>query len=240
MEGKELVLTGKTFTGHKAKERERHRPVVAANWLPPRLNIPTSRVEPSVVSTTARRHFKDKASIKNKRPHSASLPVRKLSNTTRPSAGPGEHTVRDSKHSARIDMRTAQVVGNDISVVVSEPNLLLQNEKDKTTCSEHQIPHDKSTNSDDKNTHVHKTSDEDICTLSAVKIQRWYRRLRAGRLKSSHKLVQGLLQQKKEDLNRSRIAELEKVEAQVNVCVIFFGTTIVAHSATQIPLGICV
>ena len=238
MEGKELVLTGKTFTGHKAKER--HRPVVAANWLPPRLNIPTSRVEPSVLSVTTRRHSKDKTSIKNKRPHSASLPVRKLSNTTRPSAGPGEHTARDSKYSARIDMRTAQVVGNDMSVVVSEPNLLLQNEKDKTMCSEQQIPHNKSANSDNKNTDVYKVNNEDICTLSAVKIQRWYRRLRAGRLKSSHKLVQGLLQQKKEDLNRSRIAELEKVEAQVNICVIFFVTTTVTHSATQIPLGICV
>jgi len=205
MEGKELVLTGKTFTGH-----QRHRPMVAANWLPPRLNIPTTGVEPSVVSATARRYSKDKTSAKNKtvkRPHSASLPVRKLSNTTRPSA-------RDSKHSATIDMRTAQVVSNDMSVVVSEPNLLLDNEKGKTTCPEQQIPY-KSTSSGDKNTIMHKTNNEYICKLSAVKIQRWFRRLRAGRLENSHKLVRGLLQQKKEDLNRSKIAELEKVEAQV-------------------------
>ena len=217
MEGKDLVLTGKTFTGHKAKER--HRPMVAANWLPPRLNIPTTGVEPSVVSATARRNSKDKTSFKNKRPHSASLPVRKLSNTTRPSAGlagPGEHTTRDSKHSARIDLRTAQVVNSDVAV--SEPNLLSENEEGKVKCLEHQTPDNKSTNCGDKNATTNKDN-EYIRTLSAVKIQRWYRRLRTGRLKSSHKLVQGLLQQKKEDLNKSRIAELEKVEAQVSMCV---------------------
>jgi len=218
MEGKELVLTGKTFTGHKAKER--HRPMVAANWLPPRLNIPTTEVGPSVGSATARRHSKDKASVKNKRPHSASLPVRKLSNTTRPPAGltaSGEYNACDSNN-ARIDSRTAQVVSNSMSVAtVSEPNLS-ENLNGRVKCLQQQVLENGTTTSVDGNI-THNSSIEDIHVLSAVKIQRWYRKLTAGRLKSSHKLVQGLLQQKKEDLNKSRIAELEKVEAQVSVFV---------------------
>ena len=66
---------------------------------------------------------------------------------------------------------------------------------------------------------MHKLNNncEDKRTTSAIKIQQWYRRIKANRLESSQKLVQELLQQKKDDLNKSRIAELEKVEAQVRM-----------------------
>ena len=223
MEGRDLVLTGKPFTAHKYKER--NRPPIAANWLPTRVTIPTGIHEPNV--TNSRGRSKDKTSVKSRaRPHSASVPGRKTVTSTRPATGlstPMEHTpllsARDSKHSARIDLTTAQAIDANMLTSASEPYLL---------------PSDKSMNKEEvnilsaddcdvncrriSNGTMHKDNGyhgDDKQTISAIRIQRWYRKIRANKLESSQKLVQELLQQKKDELNKSRIVELEKLEAQV-------------------------
>lgn len=229
MEGRDLVLTGKPFTAHKYKEKS--RPTINANWLPTRVVIPTSVHEPtqSNITSSTRGRSKDKSSVKSRtRPHSANVPGRKSFAATRPATGlstPVEHTTllttRDSKHSARIDLRTARAVDTSLFTTASEPYL---------------IPNGKSINKPETNgLEIHKCDSKINCknvsdgvvhksksyhgddkqTISAIKIQRWYRRIKTNRLENSQKLVQELLQQKKDDLNKSRIAELEKVEAQV-------------------------
>ena len=227
MEGRDLVLTGKPFTAHKY--RERSRPAITANWLPSRTTIPTSVHEPHV--TSSKGHSKDKSRVKSRtRPHSASVPGRRPFASTRPTTGlsvPMEHatllSTRDSKHSARIDLSTAQAIDDvNIFTSASEPYLMTSDKPmnkgkernilkadhcdSKVNCkhvSDDTVQNDNSCHGDDKQ------------TISAIRIQRWYRKIRASRLANSQKLVQELLQQKKDDLNKSRIAELEKVEAQV-------------------------
>ena len=221
MEGRDLVLTGKPFTAHKHKERS--RPPIAANWLPTRVTIPTAIHEPNVTSSRGR--SKDKSSVRS-RPHSASVPGRKPFASTRPTTGlsaPVEHTAllsaRDSKHSARIDLTTAQAIDANMFTTASEPHLL---SSDKSMKKEDIL----NTDNCDSNINCKRISngtthndnsyhDDDKQTISAITIQRWYRKIRTNRLESSQKLVQELLQQKKDDLNKSRIAELEKMEAQV-------------------------
>ena len=228
MEGRDLVLTGKPFTTHKYKDR--NRPAINANWLPTRVIIPTGAthepVHPSIM--TSRGRSKDKSSVKHRtRPHSANVPGRKSSAATRPATGlsaPVEHTTllsaRDSKHSARIDLRTAQAIDTSLFTTTSEPYLIPTDNKSisKTKANDLRTPKSDSevTSKDISDSTVHKDGIyEDKQTISAIKIQRWYRRIRTNRLESGQKLVQELLQQKKDDLNKSRIAELEKVEAQV-------------------------
>ena len=228
MEGRDLVLTGKPFTAQKYKEKT--RPAINANWLPTRVVIPTGAhevVQSSIMTTKGR--SKDKLNVKNRiRPHSANVPGRKSFAATRPATGllaPVEHTTllsaRDSKHSARIDLRTAQAIDTSLFTTSSEP-YLIPDGKAITKAETNDLVTPKSdsevTGKDiNDSTHVHKLDNncEDKRTTSAIKIQRWYRRIKANRLESSQKLVQELLQQKKDDLNKSRIAELEKVEAQV-------------------------
>ena len=226
MEGRDLILTGKPFTSHKYKERT--RPPIAANWLPTRVTIPTAIHEPNVTSSRGR--MRDKSNVKSRtRPHSASVPGRKPFASTRPATGlsaPVEHTAllsaRDSKHSARIDLTTAQAIDANMFTTVSEPYLL---PSDKAMNKEVNILNaDNCSNINCKrisNGTMHKDNSyhgDDKQTIAAIRIQRWYRTIRANKLESSQKLVQELLQQKKDDLNKSRIAELEKIEAKVCVC----------------------
>ena len=221
MEGRDLVLTGKPFTAHKYKEKT--RPPIAANWLPTRVTIPTAIHEPNVTSSRGR--TRDKSNMKSRsRPHSASVPGRKPFPSTRPATGlsaPVEHmallSARDSKHSARINLTTAQAIDANMFTTVSEPYLLpsdkamnkeinVLNADSNVNCkriSNGPMHKDNSCHSDDKQ------------TIAAIRIQRWYRKIRVNKLESSQKLVQELLQQKKDDLNKSRIAELEKMEAKV-------------------------
>ena len=223
MEGRDLVLTGKPFTAHKY--RERNRPVITSNWLPTRITIPTPVHDPHVTSSRARP--KDKFSVKSRaRPHSASsLPGRKSFASTRPATGlsaPMDHatllSTRDSKHSARIDLTTAQAIDTNMFTTSSEPCLMAS---DKSVIKEEakNLKVDSKSNCRKFSTGaVHQSNSyhsNDKQTMSAIRIQRWYRKIRSGRLESSQQLVQELLQQKKDDLNKSRIAELEKVEAQV-------------------------
>lgn len=221
MESRDLVLTGKPFTSHKYKERS--RPTISANWLPTRVVIPSTAHEPVQSSiTSTRRPSKDKPSVKNRtRPHSANLPGRKSFASARPAtglSGPVEHTTlltaRDSKHSARIDLRTAQPIDTNL-FTTSEPYVISSDKSmDKNNLrlnvSIGQVDDKSITMSNDSNYHS-----DDKQTISAIKIQRWYRKIRDNKLENSQKLIQELLQQKKDDLNKSRIAELEKVEAQV-------------------------
>ena len=231
MEGRELVLTGKPFTTQKYSER--NRPTINANlsWLPTRVTVPNSAHEPIQSSiTSARRRSKDKTSVKSRtRPHSANVPGRKSFASTRPatglSAAPVDNTTllstRDSKHSARIDLTSAQALNTNLFATTSEPYLISNgiavNSKEANSLETHKSIN-KVNCKDVSDVAAYKGNSchgEDKQTTSAIKIQRWYRRIRANKLENSQKLVQELLQQKKDDLNKSRIAELEKAEAQV-------------------------
>ena len=230
MEGRDLVLTGKPFTAHKY--RERNRPAITPNWLPARITIPTSVHDPRV--TSSRTRPKDKSSVKSRaRPHSAcSLPGRKSFASTRPTTGlsvPMDHTAllstRDSKHSARIDLTTAQAIDANTLTATSEPYLMAS---DKSEIKEETKNSLKVNNYDSKsnckqfsNGAVHQDYGSDKQTMSAIRIQRWYRKIRSNRLENSQQLVQELLQQKRDNLNKSRITELEKVETQV--CMGYFN-----------------
>lgn len=225
MEGRDLVLTGKPLTGHKYKEK--NRPTINASWLPTRVAIPVSAHEQAQSSiASARRRSKDKSSIRSRtRPHSANVPGRKSFASTRPATGasaPVENTTllsaRDSKHSARIDLTTAQSVNENLTT--NEPycgksmdeKVLNELEGHKSVSKVNcKNGSDDTVNKDDS------YHGNDKQTLSAIRIQRWYRKMKANKLESSQKLVHELLQQKKDDLNKSRIAELEKVEARVCV-----------------------
>ena len=234
MEARDLVLTGKPFTAHKYKEKS--RPAITANWLPTRVVIPSTTHEPAQPNITGTRaRAKDRSSMKSRtRPQSASVPGRKSFATTRPATGlsaPVEHTTllsaRDSKHSARIDLRTAQTIDtSSLFTTASEPCLMPNgksiNEADRISSEVHKC--DSKVNgkdiSDDTMYKGNSCHGDDKQKKSAIIIQRWYRRIKANRLESSQKLVQELLQQKKDDLNKSRIAKLEKIEAQVCMHVI--------------------
>ena len=247
MEGRDLVLTGKPFTAHKYKERS--RPAINANWLPTRVVIPTGAHEPVQSSiVTVKGRSKDKSSVKHRtRPHSANVPGRKSFAATRPTTGvsaPVEHTTllsaRDSKHSARIDLRTAQAIDTSLFATTSEPYLIPNGKSISKEANGLETPKSDSevTSKDIGDGTVHKDGIyEDKRAISAIKIQRWYRRIRTNRLESSQKLVQELLQQKKDDLNKSRIAELEKVEAQVHICMMIIYILSILYNVYVLVAG---
>ena len=187
MEGRELVLRGKPFTGQKYKEKNGR--TTNANWLPTRVTIPSAAhdtTQLNTIITSARTRSKDKATVKNRtRPHSANVPGRKSFTSSRPATGlsaPVEDSsllgTRDSKHSARIDLRTAQTINPNLFATASKSYLTLSSEstkKHEAKSSEVHKYDGKVSHKDISDTTVSKDNShhgDEIQTLSAIKIVR--------------------------------------------------------------------